>query len=67
MHSVKPVRRCGSFGRGDPIERLLREISGTRQSTAREATPKSAIAGNRKYRYRGPRNLATWYSIEAAT
>ena len=38
LDALKPLRRCGSFGRGDPIERLLREISGTRYSFRRPLT-----------------------------
>ena len=62
LDALKPLRRCGSFGRGDPIERLLREISGTRWQLGRPHSSKNAIAGSRKASLSCLSYLAAQYS-----
>ena len=65
LNALKPLRRCGSFGRGDPIERAV--TRNFRHKEQPRDIPKSAFAGNRKYALSWLFHLAGQYSSGAAS
>jgi hypothetical protein len=65
LDALKPLRRCGSFGRGDPIERAA--TRNFRHKVQPGDILKSAFAGNRKYALSWLFHLAVQYSSGAAS